>query len=385
MKKFLFPSILLIALLAFLAACGTKSHEPEKAEAAAPVPVQVTGVTPVERPVMYEAIGTVRARTLASISSKVMGYVREVKVQVGDRVAQGQLLASLDSRDLDARQRRAEAGLSEAKNAVPEVEGATAAAKANLELAQVTFNRMKDLFDKKSNSNQEFDEASTKLKAAHANYEMALSKRKQLDSRISQAEEALKGASIMREYAEITAPFAGRVTEKRVEPGDLATPGAPLLSLEREGAYRLEASVEESRLSQIRVGQKVSVVLDALGRTEEARVSEIVPAVDAASRAYTVKIDLPSLPNLRSGMFGRAIFPLGTRSVLVIPAGAVIEHGQLRSVLVAEDGAARTRLVTLGETDQGQSEVLSGLNPGDKIIFPMSPGLSDGAKVEVRP
>jgi multidrug efflux pump subunit AcrA (membrane-fusion protein) len=157
------------------------------------------------------------------------------------------------------------------------------------------------------------------------------------------------------------------------------------LTLERGGAYRLEASVEESRLLQIRVGQRVWVVLEALNQTLEARVSELVPAVDPASRTYTVKINLPSLPQVRSGMFGRAAFDLGTRSVLAVPAGAVIERGQIQSVLVAEEGVAKTRLVTLGQTFQDQREVLSGLSPGERLIFPIPAGLSDGATVEVRP
>ena len=83
------------------------------------------------------------------------------------------------------------------------------------------------------------------------------------------------------------------MTAKSVDPGNLAAPGAPLLTIERDG-YRLEASVEESRLSAIRPGQPVSVTLDGINRTIDARVSEIVPAVDAASRAYIVKIDLPA-------------------------------------------------------------------------------------------
>ena len=124
-------------------------------------------------PSIYEATGTVRARTSAVISAKLMGYVREVKVQAGDRVREGQLLVTLDTRDLDVSSRRAEAAREEVRTAVPEADSAVAAAKANLDLAQVTFGRMQDLFQKKSISNQEFDEASAKLKAAQAAYEMA--------------------------------------------------------------------------------------------------------------------------------------------------------------------------------------------------------------------
>jgi RND family efflux transporter MFP subunit len=337
----------------------------------------------------YEATGTVRARTSSVISAKLMGYVREVKVQAGDRVREGQLLVTLDTRDLDVSSRRAEAAREEVRSGVPESDSAVAAAQANLVLAQVTFGRMRDLFQKTSISDQEFDEASAKLKAAQAAYEMAQARRLQLNSKLAQVDQEVRATEVTRSYADVLAPFAGVVVSKSVDPGSLALPGAPLFTVEREGAYRLEASVEESRLATIRIGQPVSVTLDGVDRTADgamdARVSEIVPAVDAASRAYTVKIDLPALPALRSGVFGRAVFQLGSRSLLAIPAGAVTERGQLQSVLVTDHGIARTRLITTGRKVRDRIEVLSGLTAGEKVIFPIPEGLSDGAAVEVRP
>jgi len=383
MKKLLIPVIMILSLM--FAACAEKPRQAAKTAGQGPVAVKTVVVAPVVWPEQYQAVGTVQARTGAVISAKVMGYVQSVNVRAGDIVRRGQSLVELDSRDLDAAYRRAAAVLSEAKSAAPEVESAIAAARANMELAEVTFRRMKDLFEKKSISNQEFDEVSTRLKAAQAGHQMALSRREQLQSKIVQAEEAVKGADIVRGYARIAAPFNARVTEKRVNPGDLTAPGAPLLTLEREGGYRLEASVEESRISQIQAGHRVSVVLDALDRTVESRVSEIVPSVDPASRAYIVKIDLPATAQLRSGMFGRAIFLMGSRQTLTVPAGAVTERGQLQSVMVADEGIARNRLVTLGGTSGDQRQVLSGLNAGEKVIYPVPAGLVDGAKVEVRP
>jgi membrane fusion protein, multidrug efflux system len=214
---------------------------------------------------------------------------------------------------------------------------------------------------------------------------MTLSKRQQATSKLQQAEEAVNAAKIMRTYTHITAPFAGVVVEKRIEAGNLTTPGAPLLIIEQAGGFRLEAAVEELRLAAIKRGAAVTVNLAALGQTVEARVSEIVPAMDAASRSFTVKIDLPGIPQLQSGMFGRALFPLGSKDVVAIPAGAVVEQGQVASVLVPEEGVARGRLVTLGQRKGEQTEVLSGLSAGEKVICPRPAGLSDGARVEVRP
>lgn len=368
-----------------LAACGRPA--PEKTEttpSAAPVPVTTAAASSEQWASVYEASGTVRARTVAVISAKVMGYAREVRFQVGERVRAGQPLVTLEARDLEAGARRAAAGVEEARAAVPEADNGVAAANAQLELAQVTFKRMSDLFAKKSISNQEYDEAHARLKAAQAGHQMAIAKRRQLDAKITQASEERHSAEIMRGYAQIAAPFSGVITARSVEPGNLATPGAPLATIEREGNYRLEAQVEESRAGAIRAGHAVTVEIEAFGRPIQARVSEVAPAVDAASRSYTVKIDLPASPQLRSGMFGRALFTVGARPALAVPAAAVIDRGQLQSVMVADNGVARTRLITTGQRQRDRVEVLSGLTPGEKVIAPVPMNLTDGARVEVR-
>jgi len=376
---------LMISLAFLVTGCGEPGRESKATTPAAPIGVSTIIAAAQPWPLIYEATGTVRARTSVVIAAKLMGYVREVKVQTGDHVREGQLLVTLDARDLDVNSRHAEAALEEVRGSMPEADSAVAGAKANLDLAQATFNRMQDLFNKKSISNQEFDETSAKLKAAQAAYQMARAKRVQLDAQAVRVQQDVRATEVARSYAEITAPFAGVVTAKSVDPGTLAVPGTPLLTIEREGAYRLEASVEESHLTAIRVSQPVSVTLDGIDRTLDARVSEIVPAVDAASRSYIVKIDLPNAAAVRSGAFGRASFSMGSRVVLTIPAAAVSERGQLQSVLVAENGIAHTRLITAGLKTKDRIEILSGLTAGDKVIFPIPQGLGDGAAVEVRP
>ena len=366
-----------------LTSCGSEPARRAAQSQTPPVAVQTAVIVTQDWPTSYEATGTVRARTTATISSKVMGYVQQVNAQVGDHVRQGQALITLDARDLDVSLRRAEAGRAEVESAIPELENATAAAKANLDLAQTTFQRMQELAAKKSISNQELDEASARLKAAQANYEMMRSRRAQVSSKTAVVEQEIRAAGIMRDYAKLAAPFAGVVMTRTVEPGNLATPGSPLLTIEQDGLYRLEASVDESKLASVRVGQAVEAVLEA-DRKLSARVSEIVPSVDAASRTYIVKLDLPATPQLRTGMFGRAIFPLGAQKIVAIPQGALTERGQLQSVFVVEYGVARTRLVTTGRRTGGGVEVLSGLTAGEKVVLPVPAGLQDGGRVEVR-
>jgi RND family efflux transporter MFP subunit len=373
-----------VVLLAILSGCGGGETHTRAATNTPAISVQSVSVRSQDWPNSYEATGTIRARTAAVLSSKVMAYVRQVSVQVGDRVREGQELITLDAQDLDANVRRAEAAEAEVRSAIPEADNGVAGAKANLDLAQSTFKRMEELASKKSISSQEFDEASARLKSSQAAYDMARAKRSQLDPKMAEVEQEIRAARIMRDYTRIAAPFSGTVTTKSVEPGNLAAPGAPLLTIERDGAYRLEASVDESKLPFVKAGQTVELGLEALDRRLTARVSEIVPAVDAVSRAYTVKIDLPALPNLRSGMFGRASFRIGSSKVLTVPAAAVLERGQLQSVFVIDSSMARSRLITTGQRQPDAVEVLSGLSEGERVINPIPSGLADGAAVEVR-
>jgi len=373
MKKTKIFAILTTAWL--LTSCGGERHA-NKGREPAPVSVKTATVQTVEWPAIYEATGTVRARTAATLSAKVMGHVREVTVDAGNHVKKGQLLVRLDSRDLDAAYQRAEAGLQEARSAMAEVENAIRAADAQLKLAQATYRRMKDLYDKKSISDQEFDEVTAKLRMAEANHQMAVSKRAQLRKKIQQAEEAVKAAAVMKGYARITAPFTGTVTARMVEPGNLAAPGVPLLTVERAGAYRLEAQVEESRIAHVHLGEKVEVELEALDRTRGlTRLSgqDQSPATAApALRAFR-----PGPVHVRRAPGGRGA---GAGRNVTRP-GAI---GEVRSVFVIEKGHARRRLVSLGRHSGGQVEVLSGLTAGDKVVAPVPVTLADGAAVEVR-
>lgn len=375
--------ILIISSAGWFLSCGGE-HPTSEAAKLPPVPVKVATAAEVEWPAIYEAAGTVRAHTAATLSAKVMGVVEDFRVDAGDRVKAGQVLVTLDARDLEAGYRRASAGLAEASSAMVEVNSAIAAAKAQLDLAEATFKRMEDLHDKRSISDQEFDQVTAKRQMARANYKMAESKKQQLADKTQQAEEAVATAKIMRGYAKIKAPFDGIVTAKMADRGDLASPGVPLVRIEKAGRYHLEAALDESLLSEIRVGQRITADLGALERKLEARITEVVPAVDSRSRAFVVKAELPNLPNLRSGLFGRVRIETAARKVVTAPVQAIVKRGQVEAVFVVDDGRVRARLVTVGERRKDQVEILSGLVAGEQLVAPIPPNLRDGSPVEVQ-
>ena len=368
-----------------LQACSDPPRTAQADSTKAPVPVHEFAVEMRDLPILYSATGTVHARTESQLSSQLMARVLGVRVHEGDLVKAGQTLLTLDSQETDAIYQKAEAGRAEAQTGIGESESSIAAAKANLDLASVTAERMNDLYGKRSISKQELDETTAKLQTAQANYEMAKARRAELTNHIAQSNAALREAQISKTYSVIRAPFAGVITARTVEPGTMAVPGTALLTLAAQNGYRLYADVEESHLSLVHLKDKVAVSLDAREGTMEGQVGEISPNSDSSSHSYTVKINLPSTAGLHSGQFGHVNFPAGSKRAITLPLTALVENGQLVSAFVNEGGVARARLLTLGNKQAAQVEVLSGLQPGDQIISPIPIGLSDGDKVEARP
>ena len=255
----------------------------------------------------------------------------------------------------------------------------SSASDSDLALAQSTLERYQNLYDKKSVSPQEFDEVKARYQATFAHRDRTLAGQAQAKAGLAQARTSFS-------YTRILAPFNGVITEKKADPGTLASPGLPIFTVERLGHYRLEAAVNENDLRFVRMGELVPVVVDALGTTAlKGKVVQIVPAADPGSRSFLVKIELPADAQLRSGLFGRAQFSRGQRSSLLIPQTAVVERGQLQGVYVLDvSKIANLRYVTLGKTTGGEVEVLAGLQEGERLVA--NPGGLDlnGKRIEAQ-
>jgi len=212
------------------------------------------------------------------------------------------------------------------------------------------------------------------------------SRLRSVSSSIDEAKASLGEAQATLGYAGIVAPFAGRVLERRVDPGTLASPGTPLLVIGDEGTLRVEAAVEESHVYDVKVGDGASVEIETLPGPLVGTVGEIVPSVDVASRAFLVKIDLPADAGaLRPGTFARVSFQVGTRPRLVVPTSALTSFGALDRVFVVDAAHARLRMITRGEARGPWTEILSGLSANETVVAAPPADLRDGAPVEVRP
>jgi RND family efflux transporter MFP subunit len=252
------------------------------------------------------------------------------------------------------------------------------AAEAGLALARASHDRIASLEARRSATPQELDEATATLQSADARVAGADARVLQAASAVENARAASDQASTTASFTTISAPFDGMVTEKMVEPGNMASPGLPLLRLEDTREFRLEVRVDEARIGQIRIGDRVPLFLGLATTAINGTVAEVSRAVDADARAFLVKIALPDAPGLRSGEFGRARFGGTRRRALTIPRSAIVRHGQLTSVFVVDGGVARVRLVNLSE-----AEVLAGLTESEMVILSPPAGVTDGRRVSV--
>jgi RND family efflux transporter MFP subunit len=363
--------VLAAVVISFSGCSNERRIEAAAAETVSNVQVVVAQKTIV--PDWVEAVGTVRAAQTSQLASQVMGNIVAVQVREGERVESGQVLVMIDDAQLRAAAEQATAAELAAQKDVSAAESESA-------LAQTTLKRYQQLYEKQSVSPQEFDEIKTREQSAEARRDMAR-------AGLAQANAALTQARTVLGYTRIQAPFGGVVTERKADPGTLASPGMPILTLEDTRNYRLEVTVDESDLHLVHLGQSTPANIEALGSTEiTGKVVQIVPAADPGSRSFLVKIELPKDSHLRSGLFGRAQFPRGQRSALLIPRAAVVERGQLQGVYVLDsEQIAGMHYVTLGRTSGQQVEVLSGLEGGEKIIAAPGDREFGGKRIVARP
>jgi RND family efflux transporter MFP subunit len=377
---------ILVVGTSVLAGCGRSEREQAPADGRRPISVRTVATAMVERAARLEAGGVVAAAETAVVSSRVMAPVTIVAVRAGDTVRAGDVLVRLDARDLTARVQQAAGATRAAEEALIAARSAHAAAAAEHKLAAAWHARIAQLRERNAATAQELDEADARLAAAAARTTAAQANVEQATAQLASMRAGADAAAITESYAVLRAPFDGDVTERFTDPGNLATPGQPLLRIDAAGSRRVDVQVDEARAAYVRPGERVAVLLDdGDGRTAGApldgTVVEVARAVAADQRAFTVKVALPKGVTPRTGTFARVRFDGARYRVLVVPESAVRRQGQLTSVFVVRDGLAHIRLVQTGVADSTGTEVVAGLEPGESVVAAPPVGLTDGTPV----
>jgi RND family efflux transporter MFP subunit len=322
----------------------------------------VSTMTVMERivPEWSEYHGMVASRNQVHLIALVSGRVKAVHATTGQRVRKGQVLVELEQDDLRARLHAAESRLANTQ--------------ANLVEAGKEHDRYTQLAAQGVVSAQMLDKSTARLMGAQA--------------AAAEARAGVNEARTMLDYTVLRSPINGIVTDKRINPGDFTMPGLPseigfpsgrnLMTIYDPGALWFEARIPERFSPHVSVGTKAGVVIASANLKLDGKFVEVLPVVDESTRSFTARVNLPAHPALKLGMFGRARFATGQRTVIEIPENAVIERGQLDGVFIHSAGKAHLRLIRLGKRNSGNVEILSGLAAGEKVILNPRANLRDG-------
>ena len=363
--KFNLMKIKITSLLIFSAvllfSCGSDRKETKELP---PIAVKVNGIVENSTSPFVTASGKIEAENSANVSTRMMGYVTKVHVKVGQKVGAGQLLVSINNTDLQAKKAQVDAAILQAT--------------AGYNNAKKDYDRFVNLFAQQSASQKELDDMTARFEMAKAGLEGAKQMRNEVMAQFN--------------YANITAPFSGVVTNTFIKEGDMANPGMPLVSVEGSGKLQVTAMVSESDIAKIKQGMAVSVIIKSMNRKVPGKVSEVSLSAKNTGGQYLVKVNLDEMDKtILSGMFVNVQFPIektsdaneGSEQVLV-PESALVKQGQLTGIYTVGSGnVAILRWLRIGKNYGDKVEVLSGLSSKEPYIVSAEGKLFNGAKVQI--
>ncbi|MGB5553148.1 MAG: efflux RND transporter periplasmic adaptor subunit [Flavobacteriaceae bacterium] len=358
-KKYIPAALLMITLLA---SCGGKDKKVIVDNTPA-VPVKVNTVKQGEISSFVMASGKIEAEKSANVSTRMMGYVTKVHVKMGQKVHAGQLLASLQNSDLQAKKAQVEASILQAT--------------AGYNNAKKDYDRFVALFAQNSASQKELDDMTSRYEMAKAGLEGAKQMKNEVMAQFS--------------YANITAPFSGTVTNTFVKEGDMANPGMPLVSIEAPSKFQVTAMVSESDIESIINGMEVTVLVKSNSEVLKGKVNEVSGSSKNTGGQYLVKINLDKTESpILSGMYVNVQFPIVKTQTtiatdrILVPESALIQQGQLTGVYtVGDNNIAMLRWLRTGKNFGDEVEILSGLSAGENYVISADGKLYNGAKVSM--
>lgn len=388
--------MLLMAGCGSSAAPGTAGAKGDTAGA----PVQVR-VEPAREAALVRSVtvtGTLAAEDQVAMGFKVAGRIETIAVDLGTRVAPGQVIARLAPVDFQLRVQQAEASLQQARARLgldprgtdehvdPDKTAVVRQARAVLNEARLNHDRVKTFVDRGIASRAELDSAVAALQVADGRYEDAVEEVRNRQALLTQRRTELDQAR--QELADTTliAPFPGIIRERAVSPGQYVAAGAPIATLVRMHPLRLQADVPEREASNVRVGQAVNVRVEGDATEYAGRIVRVSPAIDEQSRSLRVEAQVGNeAATIRPGSFatGEIIIASDT-SAIVVPATSIVSFAGVDKVLTVADGKVVERRVDLGRREGRTVEILKGLAAGERVI--VEPGtLVDGESVQTTP
>lgn len=313
-----------------------------------------------------EASGQLQSSQTANISTRVMGYITKMNVNIGDRVRKGQVLATISNDDILAKRAQADAAIAQAEVASKN--------------AQRDYERFQVLYKQQSASAKEVENVTMQYASAKSALETARQMRNEVNAMLT--------------YTSLTAPFDGIITQRNADAGSMANPGLPILTVERSGSFQVVASVPENSISQLKHGQKAVITINAINKTINSSIAEVSTSSQATGGQYVVKIDIPENEKggLYGGMYANVSIPVKSAGAttqnstgILVPLSSIEQRNELTGVFtVSANNTALLRWVRLGKTWGDKVEVLSGLGKDERYIVSADGKLYNGEPVTIK-
>lgn len=354
--------------------------------------VNVTAVRQASTSAALELPGDLQALIEAPIFARAEGYLAKRFVDIGDHVKKGQVLAELETPELDQQILQIRATVSNAKSTLEELQAALTLAEANLKLAQKTYQRWGELEKKGTISHQEADEKSSTVDVRTAEVQAARAKILSARDMVAANEANLRRLEQMKSFARVTAPFDGLITARLVDVGTLINSGNAGASKEmfrvaQIDTMRVFVNVPQTYVGSIQSGQAAELRVQELpGQLFQAKVSRFTHEVDAASRTMLAVLQVPNpRGTLLPGMYAQLRFATArTTSAVLIPGDAMVLGSKgPRVATVDAENRVHFREIRIGNDTGSEVEVLSGLSPGDLVVMNPTDAVRDGVQVQV--
>ena len=353
-----------LAILA-LSACSANRKEAAITNSDAAVLVTVATASAVNQHGINVS-GQIEAGQTANISTKVMGYITMLKVQVGDHVSKGQLLATISNRDIIAKRGQIDAMITEAQ--------------AALNSAQKDYDRFTVLYKQQSATAKELDNVTLQYNSAKSRLEGAKQMRGEVNASL--------------DYTSLTAPFSGIVIQKSADAGSMANPGTPILTIEQNGSYQVSANVPENIINQICQGAGAVVSIKSIDKTFKGSVTQINPSSQFTGGQYIIKVNIPGIEQkgLYAGMYATVSIAVRglamdntTDNAVMVPLSSIEHQDQLTGLYsIGSNNTALLRWVRLGKTYGDKVEVLSGLEKTEQFIVTADGKLYNGVPIKIK-
>ena len=337
--------------------------------------------------------GDLQAQVDSPIFSRVDGYLRTRLVDYGDRVKTGQLLAEIDTPELDQQIRQARAAVSQTQSTLNEVKADLDLSKANLNLARLTVERWRRLADKGVVARQEADQKEADFAVTEAQVARAQASITTTQETVHANEANLHRLEEMKAFARITAPYDGVITSRNVDPGWLINSGSggtarELFHIAQIQVLRIFVNVPQTNVASVHPGQTAELRVQELpGQVFSARVARIANSLDSNSRAMLTVLEVPNPSGvLMPGMYAEVRFSTGRAEAAVLVPGDVLILGKQgpRVAVVAPDHRIHLRPIRIGQDLGSEIEVVSGLSAGEVVVANPSDAVRENALVDLR-